>query len=142
MDNYNYTGANIPIDINIVISYTIKQLKEYDDKLSQGILLSKSPYNDKIIMKMENDKIIEVPYEVQQEAIKKWEIIKAESEYEMEKKSLEERIESISNQLNDELTENFEDAETSTYSFIIKFIAIILIVGIALYFFYKQKIYV
>ena len=142
MQSYNYTGVNVPIDLNSTLIYVIKLLKEYDENLSKGIVNKNSPYNDKISMKIDNDNVVEVPYDIQREAIKKWEIMKAQSEYEKEKKTIEEKILSLSDELNDTFSENFSDNDNENdnydYSFILKILAIIIIVGIGIYFYTKK----
>ena len=142
MQSYNYTGANIPIDLNTAIIYVIKLLKEYDENLAKGILIKNSPYNDKITMKMDDNNIIEIPYEIQREAIKKWEIMKVQVEYDKEKKTIEERILSLSDELNN-MVESFDNDNNEDHTFdnyfYIKIFVIILIIGIGIYLYTKKS---
>lgn len=80
MENYKYTGKNIPLQLDTGINYVIEKLKAYDNALATNpdlITRSDSPYNHKIIMKTNEGKYIEIPTEVQREAIKKWMIMKS-----------------------------------------------------------------
>ncbi|ARF08840.1 hypothetical protein Catovirus_1_890 [Catovirus CTV1] len=136
MDTYSYTGNNVPLDVNSAILYAIKQLKEYDDNLEKGILLPKSPYHDFIVMETSDGKIIEIPYDVQQEAISKWEIIKVEMLYEKEKKQLENNIINLSKQLENDIVENFESNSGSNY---ILFLLIGAIIVVTIYLYQKKN---
>lgn len=133
MESYSYTGMNLPIDINTTILYVIKQLKEFDDNLEKGILLPKSPYHDIVVMETGNGKLIEIPNEIKQQAIQKWEIIKAETVYEKQKKNIEDKIIQLSNKLNEDTVENFDNYSYNYgYAFAI-IIVIIIIIGFTIY---------
>jgi hypothetical protein len=71
MDTYEYTGKNMPLTLEKCINYVTSKLREYDNALANNMKIGKSPYNDKIIMPI-NDKFVEIPAEAQNEAIKLW----------------------------------------------------------------------
>ena len=135
MEAYSYTGNDIPIDINLMTLYVIDLLKKYDENIKKDPTSKSSPYEDKITMKTKDEKYIEIPNDVQQEAINKWKIIKIDMEYDTKKKKIEEKITKLSNSLNN------EDSNDSTILYMIKIILIVLtIIGIFyLYNNYKSK---
>jgi hypothetical protein len=69
---YEYTGKSLPQTLEKCISFVIETLRKYDENINNNIHVDKSPYNSKIIMETKEGKYIEIPMEVQNEAIQKW----------------------------------------------------------------------
>lgn len=74
MEQFEYTGKNMPVDIDLLVNHAMKLMKEYDDKTNDGVELHllKSPYADKIQMQVDENTTIEIPSEIQNQAIQKW----------------------------------------------------------------------
>ena len=68
---YQYTGVNKPILLDKCMNYVFEKLREYDNNINKGKNV-KSPYHNKIIMKTEDNSYVEIPVEIQNEAIQKW----------------------------------------------------------------------
>jgi hypothetical protein len=80
---YKNLNNKIPVEYNKLFNYVTKKLKEYDlsrinndtdvednnDKNKKKIT---NPYYDPLFMKLENGKYIEIPLEIQEDAINKW----------------------------------------------------------------------
>lgn len=63
-----YTAENLPMDVRNAILYAMNTLKNYDEMLNRTSTYS--PYKDIIYMPTEEGKMIEIPEEIKQEAIK------------------------------------------------------------------------
>lgn len=103
MEQYKYAEQKIPTDTNKMILQVTNLLKKYDEDAEKGIISKLQPYTDKLIIKIdEKGTTIEIPNDIQQEAIKKWKIIKEDLVYEKKKKEIEDNIIKLSNSLSDE----------------------------------------
>jgi predicted nucleic acid-binding Zn ribbon protein len=76
MDGYEYSGNNVPLNVEKTIEYVFEILKEYEMAINKGEKVEINPYINKIYIPMENEKVIEVPQEIQYEAIRKWNLEK------------------------------------------------------------------
>lgn len=74
MEQFEYTGKNMPVDIDLLVNHAVKLMKEYDDTMNNrnDRHLLKSPYADKIQMQVDANTTIEIPSEIQNQAIQKW----------------------------------------------------------------------
>lgn len=63
------------ININNTIKYVIGELEKYDNDLAKGIIQMESPYTNTMYMEIDG-KTIMIPYEIQYEAIYKWNVYK------------------------------------------------------------------
>jgi hypothetical protein len=70
--NYMLTGNQIPINIPVLIDYVIEKLKKYDSLLEVGQVMQESPYNSPIVYTLEDTRKIEIPQEIQKNAIAKY----------------------------------------------------------------------
>lgn len=70
--NFEYTGKSKPITLERCIKYVMDRLREYDTDMGKKSGIKESPYNSKIIMEVEKGKFVEIPNEVQNEAVRKW----------------------------------------------------------------------
>lgn len=122
------------VDINSTLAYVLKLLEKYDKNLEKGIIDDISPYYDKIFMQGYGNKTIEVPYDVQQEAIKKWNVQKLQISYGQEKNKIEKELYILNKQL-EELNEDSEedDSDEKNYMYILVVLIVILIVGFGMY---------
>lgn len=66
--SYKQTGNKIPVTKDELINYTHNQLQSFDS----GKLKDMNPYNQPIIYITKDGKMIQVPEELQQEAIASW----------------------------------------------------------------------
>lgn len=71
---FEQNGNVIPIDKSSVIKYIFACLNDYDIKKFKGIDTSNqaNPYQDKLIMPLENGKFISVPEDLHKFAVEKW----------------------------------------------------------------------
>lgn len=132
MESYKYTGVNVPVSLDVLITYVISLLQKYDADLAQGIVPPTNPYNEKIIM--QHDGItIDIPEEVHREAVKKWEILKMESM----KKNIEDENIKLSNELNNEIKKRdlryTKFGGDTIWSYLFKIFLMIIIVAIVIY---------
>lgn len=67
--DFKYTGKSKPVTVDKCIKFVIGKLRNYDNNIGD---ISESPYNSKIIMEIDNGKFVEIPHEIQHEAVKKW----------------------------------------------------------------------
>jgi len=74
-EHTQYTGQNIPVNTQLLMSFVMTKLNEYDEQLNNGTTI-KSPYADKIQMELDNGVTIEIPPDVQNQAIQQWIISK------------------------------------------------------------------
>ena len=81
MAEFMYTGNQIEIDPKATTLYVISLLNDYDMKASKGIQTNYNPYNDTIHMTLENEKKIEVPKDIQINAINKWNLMNEEKQH-------------------------------------------------------------
>src|SRR4051812_30331407 len=70
--NFQYTGKNIPLRLDKCINFVSLKLQEYDYALENGKKIGDSPYHNKIVMSTEDGKFVEIPTEIQNEAVKLW----------------------------------------------------------------------
>lgn len=70
--DFEYSGNNLPINLNDTSLYVMALLNDYDKRMKNGDVPKINPYKDRLVMQMENGKFVEVPYEIQSEAVKKW----------------------------------------------------------------------
>ena len=139
MDNINNSKCTEQIvDMDMTLAYVTGLLEKYDRDLEKGILGDQTPYYDKIYMQGKYGKTIEIPYDVQQEAIKIWNIKKLHNNYVDEKKSIEKEISIISQQL-DQLDVEEDSPDEENYTYILIAIIIIMITCIGIYFYKKQQ---
>lgn len=82
------------IDVDTMINYVINLLKQYDKNVKMDIQNKFSPYRDKIIMEYNNRKI-EIPREIQNSAINKWDEINTNKIFQNKKIQLEKKIEKL-----------------------------------------------
>lgn len=80
------------VNMDKTLTYIVGLLEKYDKNLEKGIVEEISPYYDKIYMEGNNKKTIEIPYDVQQEAIKIWNVKKLHASYEKEKHSIQMKL--------------------------------------------------
>lgn len=141
MDNDKCTSQIV--NMNQTLSYVIGLLEKYDKNLEKGIIEGISPYYDKIYMQGNNNKTIEVPYDVQQEAIKIWNVKKLYISYEKEKHNIQNEMDVLEkelNQINDEKTEDENDIHTdNNISVYILFVIIVLLILGFGYYLYKKN---
>jgi hypothetical protein len=70
---FQYTGKSEPITVSACHDYVKTRLREYDDKLAnKGGDVGPSPYHNKLVMPTGNGKFVEVPVEIQDEAVRQW----------------------------------------------------------------------
>ena len=74
---YKNIKNKIPVEYNKLFNYVTKKLKEYDlSKVYNDTDVDEkkklNPYYDPLFMKLENGKYIEIPLEIQEDAINKW----------------------------------------------------------------------
>lgn len=68
----NYTGNYIQIDPEVATRYVVKQLEKYDKMSDSGVETKMNPYNERIIMALEDGRQIEIPDDIQRLAIAKY----------------------------------------------------------------------
>ena len=90
-------AQNIPVDTETLMKHVMKLLDNYDSELARGIKVEKSPYNDTIQMMMGNGSVIEIPHELQREAIQKWNVINSYN-YEQRKQELENKLNKLASE--------------------------------------------
>lgn len=69
---YRHTGNTHPIQPDILEEYVTQQLAIYDQVATTGQDLSFSPYSDPILYNAEGGKVVQVPEDVQKQAISRW----------------------------------------------------------------------
>jgi hypothetical protein len=70
--NMEKNGKMIPINQTLVLLYMFALLDQYDIAFDLKQTYEIDPYRDKIIMKTDDDKYIEIPQEMQKYAIQQW----------------------------------------------------------------------
>ena len=148
MNNNNCTSQIVNMDKTL--SYIVNLLETYDKNMEKGIVGDTSPYYDKIYMQGEKNKTIEVPYDVQQEAIKIWNVKKLNSSYEKEKHNIQKEINILGEELEKlntnsvhkdnmeiDIDENIDNDNIYIYTLIIAML--IIIIGFLYYLYNKNK---
>jgi hypothetical protein len=72
MDDYEYTGNDVPVRMNDVIESVLNILNQYDDSIKNGIVPDTDPFREQIVLPNKNGKYFAVPEEVQRKAIQIW----------------------------------------------------------------------
>lgn len=121
------------LNIDASISYIMGLLEIYDDNLKNGKIEGTSPYYDKIFMEGKNSKTIEIPYDVQQEAIKKWNVKKMQNNYEQKKTSINNEIKILAKQLKQLDDEEIESDGINQNIYVIIIIIMTLVIGFVMY---------
>ena len=70
--SYKLTGNSIPVSLYELIKYTKALLFKYDRFIKKGLTPKHCPYTEPIIYTLSNGKQIQVPKEIQMNAIKEW----------------------------------------------------------------------
>jgi len=121
-EDFEYSGNNLPINLNDTSLYVMALLNDYDKRMKNGDVPKINPYKDRLVMQMENGKFVEVPYEIQSEAVKKWLATPIKGEQNRHTGQLD---------TDDELADDIDDSFLSN---IIKVIIVLAIVVLIVYF--------
>jgi hypothetical protein len=79
MNDYEYTGGDVPVKTNDVIQSVLHILDEYDDNIKNGTVPDTNPFTEQIVLPNNNGKYFEVPEEIQRRSIQIWLSNKKES---------------------------------------------------------------
>lgn len=72
VNNYQYTGNSVPISALDTSAHVIALLEDYDRRMNEGINPSINPYKDRIVMTTQEGRMIEIPQDIQEDAIQQW----------------------------------------------------------------------
>jgi len=67
---YQYTGKSHPVNKNQLIQSVFDAIDEFENEPDDQNILN--PYQEPVVVKLTDGKIIQVPSEIQNEAIEKW----------------------------------------------------------------------
>lgn len=72
MDDYEYTGEDVPVRMNDVIDSVLNVLDQYDEAIKNGQTPETDPFREQIVLPNGENKFFAVPEEIQRRAIKIW----------------------------------------------------------------------
>jgi hypothetical protein len=115
MKKYKKTGKNIEVNKDELIQIVLDKVANYDNLVNSGDLSPNlpSPYDEPIFTKVSNGKLVQIPPDIQKEAITYW-MNTINNMYETENNNNEEQENRIDHQNN--YQDNYQETNTIRYN--------------------------